>query len=147
MHSLVAVCMCPDWGSNLQPRLIRMRLQLTELPGQGQVSDFVVIVATKGCQPGKDTSRWSWWVIGTESVGCTQASLCSHPHPLAVQHLGPSSCFLQVWVGLPWGCTLNSSLGLFQKTDHQPCDSAVSGSTRELPRDRKACPHTHKTCM
>ena len=35
MHSLVASCMCPDRGPNLQTLPIRPTLQPIELPGQG----------------------------------------------------------------------------------------------------------------
>ena len=44
-QSLVDSCMCPNWGSNLQPWLTRMTLQPTELPGQGLILLFFVKIA------------------------------------------------------------------------------------------------------
>ena len=40
MHSLVDSCMCPDRGSNTQPWHTGMMLYPTELPRQGENSDF-----------------------------------------------------------------------------------------------------------
>ena len=37
MHSLVDSCVCPDWGSNPQPRHAGMVLWPTELPSQGLI--------------------------------------------------------------------------------------------------------------
>ena len=40
MHSLVASCICPDQGSNLQPWCIGTTLQPNELPSQGETLFF-----------------------------------------------------------------------------------------------------------
>ena len=42
MHLLVASCMCPDWGSNMQPWHIGTMTQPTDLPSQGWLTLFKV---------------------------------------------------------------------------------------------------------
>nr|KAF6399276.1 hypothetical protein HJG59_010158 [Molossus molossus] len=47
VYSLFAPCMCPDLGSNSQPRLIGTTLSPTELPGQGPRSAISKLRASK----------------------------------------------------------------------------------------------------